>query len=200
MSDTIVKRTYRSPLRERQAEETRQRVLDAALTMFSTSGYGAMTMAAIAREAGVAPETIYATFGSKPALIDGLIDRALPKEVLAGIESAWSASAGSPGQQLGVLARGARGFWERNEALAAVLRRGTGDAEIGGVWQERSAARREVFGTLIGSWEPAVLRPGVSRDEATDVAWCLLGDESYHLLVVDRGWTPARWETWLAEA
>ena len=41
MSDTIVKRPYRSPLRAAQAEATRQRILEAGLELFAERGYPA---------------------------------------------------------------------------------------------------------------------------------------------------------------
>ena len=44
-----------------------------------------------------------------------------------------------------------------------------------------------------------MLAPGLSPAEAADVAWSIAGDESYHGLVVDRGWSPERWEAWLGE-
>jgi AcrR family transcriptional regulator len=192
------KRPYHSPLRQEQALATRQRILDAALELFGRQGYGATSIAAIARESGVVPETIYAAFGSKRGIVDGLIERAVPEEATAGIRSAW-AEAGAPADQLRTLAHGARSFWERNESLAGVMRRGTGDAEIGGIWTERSSGRRALIGSLLDTWPAGMIAPGLSSAEAADVAWSIAGDESYHGLVVDRGWSPERWETWLGE-
>src|SRR5262245_45583365 len=100
---TIVKRPYHSPLRQAQAESTRARILDAALELFARNGYAATAIAAVAREAGVVPETIYAAFGTKKALIDGLIARAAPRDTLATLETAWT-SAGDAHAQLGAIA------------------------------------------------------------------------------------------------
>lgn len=61
-------RTYRSALRERQAEQTRDRIIAAAARTFSAQGYQATTLAAIAREAGVSVETVKAA-GPKAELL-----------------------------------------------------------------------------------------------------------------------------------
>src|SRR4249919_3469422 len=105
MSDVKMdKRPYHSPLRQEQALATRQRILDAALELFGAHGYGATSIAAVAREAGVVPETIYATFGSKRGMIDGLTERAAPPQVLAELDMEWNRLAGDPWAQLGVVA------------------------------------------------------------------------------------------------
>src|SRR5260370_32974397 len=67
-------RRYDSTLRRQQADQTRVRILDAAERMFAKRGYGATTMEAIASEAGVATDTVYASFRSKPGVLHALID------------------------------------------------------------------------------------------------------------------------------
>jgi AcrR family transcriptional regulator len=191
------KRTYRSPLREEQARLTRDRILDAALTLFATQGYGATSIAAIAREAGVVPETIYASLGSKRGIIDGLIERVAPPQVVGGILAGWAANAGDPAAQLGVLARFATEFWAKSDTLASVLRQGTGDADIAGEWRSRQADRRGLFARLIADWPDGTIRAGVSIDAAVDIAWVLTSDDVYTLFVRERKWSTDRYVTWL---
>jgi AcrR family transcriptional regulator len=199
MSDVKMdKRPYHSPLRREQAQATRGRILDAALELFASGGYAATSISTIAREAGVVPETIYSSFGSKRGIVDGLIERATPADATAAIRRAW-AEAGTPARQLRTLAHGARSFWEQNGQLAWAMRRGTGDAEIGDVWAERSAARRALIGGLMSDWPADVLADGLTPTEAADVAWSICSDESFHGLVVDRAWTPDRWEAWVGD-
>lgn len=64
-----VKRSYDASGRQARAQETRQRVIDAAHDLFVNQGYGRTTIADIAREADVSVETIYSAFGSKAALL-----------------------------------------------------------------------------------------------------------------------------------
>src|SRR5271163_3326018 len=69
-------RTYRSPTRERQAGETRDRILEAARRMIMDKGFAEATIDAIASESGVAAPTVYAVFGSKRGILQGLMERA----------------------------------------------------------------------------------------------------------------------------
>ena len=43
------------------------------------------------------------------------------------------------------------------------------------------------------------LRPDLAVDEIADVVWTMNSAEFHHLLVVERGWSPARFEQWLAD-
>src|SRR3954465_12952947 len=115
MSVGMDKRPYHSPLRQEQALATRQRIPRAALELFGANGYGATSIAAVAREAGVVPETIYATFGSKRGIVDGLIERVAPPQVVTELRAAWAARAGDPAAQIDVVARFSTTFWGEND-------------------------------------------------------------------------------------
>ncbi len=63
--------------REVQAEQTRRAILESARRLFARDGYARTTIAAIARDAGVSPQTIYDSVGSKAELVrqmNNLID------------------------------------------------------------------------------------------------------------------------------
>jgi len=70
-------RTYVSPKRAEQAQATRRAILDAAQRLFIARGYGATSIRAIAEEAGVAVQTVYAVFGNKRQLVIELIENAI---------------------------------------------------------------------------------------------------------------------------
>src|SRR5438105_14326275 len=74
MTPVKAKRQYTSTLRQQQASQTRARILDTAQRLFTQRGYGATTMENIASEAGVATDTVYATFGTKAGLLHKLLD------------------------------------------------------------------------------------------------------------------------------
>jgi len=61
-------RAYRSDLRQRQAADTRRRILEVAAELFADLGYARTTMTKIATAAGVSPETVQA-HGPKAALM-----------------------------------------------------------------------------------------------------------------------------------
>ena len=64
-------RPYRSPLREEQAQGTRDRILEAALRVLA-NGIAGLSIPAVAREAGVSVPTVYRNFRTKRDLIEAM--------------------------------------------------------------------------------------------------------------------------------
>src|SRR4051812_49137479 len=77
MAKRVKKRSYKSPIREEHAARTRARILDAAGQLFEEQGYARSSIRAIADTAGVAPDTVYAVFGTKARVLTALVDRRL---------------------------------------------------------------------------------------------------------------------------
>lgn len=71
-------RTYTSPVRARNAELTRQRILDAAFARFSAQYYDDVTLDAVAADAGVAVQTVLRRFESKEALVRAIVEARAP--------------------------------------------------------------------------------------------------------------------------
>ncbi len=63
------------PARSPKAEQTRRTIVDAALRLFGSVGYGRTTMRAIASEAGVSLGNAYYYFGSKEHLVQAFYDQ-----------------------------------------------------------------------------------------------------------------------------
>jgi AcrR family transcriptional regulator len=199
-TSSVARRRYRSPLREAQAAATRARILDAALEEFVARGYPGTSVAAIARTAGVSPETIYATFGTKRGIIDALLAE-VDAEGRPQRAAALSAQrGGGPRVELEVLAEVASDFWAAHGSLVRLLRQGVGDPEIGQEWLRRQSARRELLHGLVATWPAGTLRKGLDVAEASDVAWALTSDELYELLVNVRGWSFERYVEWMKQA
>src|SRR4051812_4074732 len=95
---------YRSPLRERQAAETRGRISAAAMELFTEQGFAGTTVAAIADRAGVSVPTIYAAFGSKGAILTALMTRFEENADVAGWHEELAAES-DPNCKLAVFAR-----------------------------------------------------------------------------------------------
>lgn len=70
-------RTYDGSRRRASAAETRGRIIAAAGGLFSARGWAGTSVRDVAREAGVAVETVYATVGSKADLLHAAIDVAV---------------------------------------------------------------------------------------------------------------------------
>ncbi len=65
-------RKYRSPLREAQAHETRERILSAATELLGRNPFGDFSTDEIATAAGVERRTVFRHFSNKEALLDAL--------------------------------------------------------------------------------------------------------------------------------
>ncbi|MCW3014486.1 MAG: hypothetical protein JWO02_1578 [Solirubrobacterales bacterium] len=68
-----------SPRRSR--EERREQLLDAALKIVDSQGFGAFSIEAVAREAGLAKTVVYASFDNPQELLRALVDRELDRAV-----------------------------------------------------------------------------------------------------------------------
>jgi AcrR family transcriptional regulator len=63
--------------REPDRDAQRSRIVDAALALFGSRGFDAVTMAEVAEQAGVARATVFNHFGSKRALVEAIIEGVL---------------------------------------------------------------------------------------------------------------------------
>ena len=69
----MASRTYSSPLRAEQAEQTRERIVQAAVDLLSEGDAGDVSMNEVATRAGVSVRTVYRAFATKDDLLDGVI-------------------------------------------------------------------------------------------------------------------------------
>jgi AcrR family transcriptional regulator len=192
-------RVYNAALRREQAGATRRRILEAARRLFVARGYGAVTMAAIAREAGVAYQTVYAVFGTKLGVARGIIWSSFEVE---GIHDLIATATASPDPEvwLRAAARAARQIGERLGDLLRFLRE-SGDPALLAEYEEVEARRFEQERALAALLEASGrLTDGVSPSEALAVVWALSGTELHRQLVARRHWTGARYEQWLGDA
>ena len=71
----------RTPAVQDRLDATREGVLDAARALVAGNGYAGVSIAAVARRAGVATGTVYRHFADKSALLGEVFDRAAAREV-----------------------------------------------------------------------------------------------------------------------
>ena len=193
------------PRRRERALATRRRVLDAARALFIERGYVATTIDAIAERADVSTETVYATFGTKRAVLSELVDVSIAggaEPVPVMDQSAVQRLRDEPDQRarLRMLATLGRSILERRSAIDAVVAgAATSDPEIAALRDrgkaERFAGQRALLGIVIGDGR---LREGLDLETGASVLYAIGSPETYQLLVVDRGWSPDRFETWYA--
>lgn len=203
MSDDVKRRSYRSELRREQAEQTRERVLAAAAGLFVERGYDATSIAAIAERAGVSPETVYARFRSKRALLGELMQQAVrggdPRPVPEQDAPQELAAETDQREQLRLFAADISLRLERAAPLAAVVAGAArSDPELGELYERLHATRLENLATLIDALAAnGPLR--LPREQALETLWGLTSPELHQLLLRVRGWTRERYRDWLAD-
>ena len=68
------------------------------------------------------------------------------------------------------------------------------------VWRRLSDRRAANMRAFVADLQAAGgLRDGLSIEEAADTVWATNSSEMYLLVTVDRGWSPDRYERWLAD-
>lgn len=202
------RRPYRSPLRAEQARLTRDRILEAAEELFLAEGYGTTTIAQVARRAGVAADTVYATFGSKRGILKALMDARVAGDTeqvpLLGRPGVQATSAEADrGRRIQLVADGIAAIHERARRIDDMMLSAAGsDPEIASLrsdiqQRQRLEGMRYALTAIRGA-DP--IRPQVHGDEAADILWALTGPDLHRLLREQRQWTADRYRRWLGDA
>jgi len=200
MTEPVKSRAYNSPVRREQAQRTRRRILDAAADLFVANGYGATSMRAVAEAAQVAPDTVYATFGSKGRLLTALIDvRLVPGgvSIFDRPEVAEMKRERDPRRLLRMFARDYAAMAERVRPVSEVLR--TAKA----VDPEMAAIRDEIEGHRFAYMESVVKllakrsKLRVPARRAAHIMWALASPDVGRMLCDVQGWTAAEYAEWL---
>ena len=181
------RRRYSSGLRQQQARQTREQVLAAAAELFEESGWAGTTVAAIAKRAGVAVETVYSGFGSKKQVLRAVVDFV----VVGDLEPV-------PLAEREVYA--ALGTGELDERLnAGIEMMADIQARLARLWRtvgEAAASDEEIDGWRV-QWDEGrrvdtqrsmemILERDID-DVAIDLLWGIFSHEVYGMLVLDRG-------------
>lgn len=199
-------RRYHSPRRKEQAEATRKAIMDAAERLFEKDGYVATSMAAIAKEAGVALKTVYLAFETKGGLLRALWHRNLRggREDVPVSDQEWFIEVleePDPAKALRLNARNSRQVKTRIAPLGEVLLNAApADPEVDAlskrIWSQFYDNQRDVVKSLK---RRKALKKGLGIERATDILWTLNHPRTYILLVQDRGWTAEQYERWLGD-
>ena len=196
------RRRYNSERRREQADQTRALVLAAAAGLFEERGYQGTSIAAVAEQAHVSPETVYAHFGNKRALLDELVRRAVRgDETVPVLEQKGPravAAATDQHEQLRLFAADIVLRLERAAPLVAVVSEASrSDPELARLLTTLHAYRLKNLRTFTRALAAnGPLRLG--EEEAAETVWALTSPELHQLLVRLRGWSKRRYRDWLA--
>ncbi|MFC0540451.1 TetR/AcrR family transcriptional regulator [Kutzneria chonburiensis] len=189
-------RRYHSPRREQDAAETRRDILRAAAELFATNGYARVTVADIARAAGVAQQTVYSSAGSKSDILDEVLSEAIKDSGGDATVEAIRLAEDLPAA-LGLLARGTRlGNESQAQAVDIIFAAMPVHENAAQLWALATGEYRE---RLLDTAK--VLRgKGFVEDVGgtADLLWFYFGFHAWRSLVRDNGWTWDDAENWLA--
>jgi AcrR family transcriptional regulator len=194
------KRSYNFSLRQEQAQMTRQRIIDAARRLLLEGTYSTVTMDEIAKEAGVAYQTVYAVFGTKIRLAEAMVDSGFShvEEAVKLLQSVSTSA--DPEFWLRTVAKVWRDIYEPCADLLRFTVE-SGDPALQEhyrkVQESRLARLKKVVSVLERSGR---LRKGLTAADALDVVWAMTGPDIYTKFVFQRKWQPDRFEEWLASA
>jgi AcrR family transcriptional regulator len=199
-----VKRRYDASNRREAAARSRQAILDAALELFTLRGYAVTPMTAIAERAGVALDTVYAAAGRKPELARLLIEtaisgttQAVPAEERDYVQAIRAAA--DADTKIAIYAAAMRVIAGRLAAVLAIIQQAApAEPELAALWADiagRRAANMRLFAADLAAAAPLRVDPG----DAADIIWATNAPEFYQLLVGQRGWSPERYEQFLAD-
>ena len=187
--------------RREQAVRTKDRMLDAAHTLFMDQGYDDTTIQQVAAAAGVAVQTVYFTFGNKARLLAEVQDRVIlgnaPSE--RWTEQPWAADLRSETDPMRLLDLFVEVDSQIKRRVSPFIAR-LGATLSNDITQAAARdARRDVFfGTVIDRLHQlGALRSGLSRDRALDILCVVDSLEAYVELTERRGWSGEEWRAWL---
>lgn len=194
------KRAYVSHQRDAAARKTRERVLAAARRLYSARAIETVTIATIAKAAKVSPSTIYATFVSRDGILLALMEQTLFGPHYAAARARLHGET-DPVVLIERSAGVARAIYEgESRELGRVREMAAGSETLRAVerdFENRRYALQEDRVTRL--FEAGKARPGLDRDRARRILWMYTSRDVYRMLVTDGGWTPAAYESWLAD-
>jgi AcrR family transcriptional regulator len=197
-------RRYNSARRQEQARETRNQIITAARDLFFENGYAGTTIEAIASQAGVAAETIYAGFGSKLALLTTLIDQTIvgddaPIPLLDRSEIRAIEGLTDPHEMLRKFAADITRIMQRMGPIFSLLHAtAKSDEGIAALLNRLLSQRLQGMYYLVENLQRiGALRPDLHPDQAAETIWLISSAEVYNLYIDHAGKSVEQYQRWL---
>lgn len=181
--------------------------MEAAGKLFTEHGYAGATIEAIAQAAGVAPETIFATFGNKRTILANLVDVAVggdaqPIPLLQRPAPQAVLRETNPTRQLRLFVGDIASILERVAPIFQVMRAAAKtEPEIAELLHNLLEQRLQNLAVVAESLSAhGALREGLDSEQAAEIVWVLTSPEVFTLLTVDRGWSREKYIHWLHDS
>jgi len=170
--------------------------------MFLRSGYGPVTVRAVAEATGTSTQTIYNVYGGKAGLVAAIQEAALEGSgpVPAPERSdAMSAREGDADVILGHWAQLSTEVAPRVSPIMLLVRSAAvTDPAMAAMQRQMAEQRRERMShnaeRLLATGQ---VRPALTRDQVRDVLFTYTAPELFELLVLDGGWSPEQYGDFL---
>lgn len=184
----------KSTYRQEQAAETRTRIAVAARQLFARDGYGATSIEAIAREAGVAVRTVYTAYGTKREILSAICERWL-EQARARERAAEVLAEPDPQARLQGAANWLTALYAADFEVVLILDAATDEsAETQELLRAKLAGRNQVMDAMMASLQREMRVPVA---EAQAVFRALASSGVYRELVHDSGWSTDRFRDWV---
>ena len=176
----------------------------AAGQRFLEAGYAATTIADVARTAGVAVQTVYSAAGGKADLLVEVVNRTIAGDDrdVTFLDREWVTALRAepdPRRQVRLFADEMTSIGARVVPLLLMMRAAAaGDPEVAAAYQRSAGLRWQTMRAVISALHG--VRPGLGDDRAANLVWAIASPETYDLLVLQRGWSPADFAAWVADA
>ena len=172
---------------------TRERILEAAWRLLEAGRGAGVRMGDIAREAGISRQAVYLHFATRAELLVATtryIDRV--KDVETRLASSRAAASGVARLDAFIDAY----IPEIYPVAHALLAMKDTDEAARHAWDDRMRAVREGCAAAVEALAAdGVLTPDYSPAQATDLLWTLLSVRNWEQLVLESGWSRARYLT-----
>lgn len=182
------------------ASAAQVRILAAAVNLIQQKGGADVTMAEIAKAAGLSRQAVYLHFEDREALLLSLARyaddrRGLDSEVARVLQSSTGIEAIS--RYIDLLTRTNDGIWVLARAADAVRRT---DPAVENTWQDRVRVRLKVCTAIVERLDnEGTLKSGLSPETAIDLLWALTALRTWEDLVKIRGWSPEKYGHYICE-
>lgn len=187
---------YHSPLRKRQAAQTRRAIIDAAIVLFPERGWAATTLPMVASAAGTSVDTIYSAFGSKSGLLMAVVDVAIvgddEEAAMADRPEFAELGKGRKSERLRTGVHYTVDVYVRSTPILRVLQEAAASDEAA---RARLVQYEEDRRNLTAAGLQLILGGDVS-DAAVDAVWALVSPEVFVHLTERRAWSIERTEGW----
>jgi AcrR family transcriptional regulator len=185
------KRRYVQRRRAESAQQTRERVLEAARSSLRSGPLGAVKVDDIAREAGVARSTLYVLFGSRPGLLEAVADDLLEHAGFDRLVKAFRL----PDARMALLESlraGTEAYATDADLARSLLTLAATDPDAAGAVRRFERGRWPGMRNLAGRLEAqGYLRDDVSRQEAAQILWVLTSFPTFDQLFRERALSSA---------